>query len=597
MDASISYHFPRLGKVTTTLHDYTRDLYDLLETDRLVSRMQRTDQLGNLRHFYPGAHHTRYEYIVLQWHLLDRLARSHVEAQELMGLNGPVQEVPHVHGAKGPPTGVDVLQSVVLLSNVGHLPDTMAAERAVMALMEERPELLQAFKKGLDGGSALHLEKAQRQFDIDSFRYLSIALWLQRALNRDVDRQAVRYAQAILQRVLLENRTDWHWTRLITLYRHVRRLSYLALDTLYTPAPFSLELGTLMADLMDNPETYMLEESTFQRALRQLDEVMREVVYQSPNALISMAITTDKRRQALERVAAQLSKDGEWVNCLFPQKTGSPLGRVLHEPLNPDDFGSWEMARTVAFRVSLSEAPGSGWANTVKLEEGLRQQAGGGAWVGCDWDRGSGSLGVAFSMPKSEPSEWAETSERFVLAILTRLLRSPSRAMLEPAQARTVYLYLWRAFLNSRYRPAVLNDAVAAMPEPIFWGLHGGMVQDQLENWAARAEESGVAASTVHEVRVLSTVVAPLKDGPLLAYGGKTVLMGSKHGQPVAEWDGVVFGGHSSDEAGQMLIVEAKLPGTAPAMTQLRQRVAEIFPQARPEYTSVAGGAVATIRV
>lgn len=597
MDATIHYHFPRFGTLTTTVHDYTRDLYDLLETGHLVSRMQRTDQLGNLRHFYPGAHHTRYEYIVLQWHLLDSLAKVKVNAQPLMGLQSPVHDLPRVPHAEGAPTGVDVLQSLVLLSNVGHLPDTMAAERAVMALMDKERALYQSFRKGLDQLWASYFDKAQEQFDIDAFRYLAVALWLERTLNRDGDRQTASYANEVLGHIIWEQTGDLTWGRLITLYRHVRRLSYLALDTLYTPAPFSLELGTLMADLMDHPETYMLEESTFQKALRQLDDVMREVVYQSPNALISMAITTDKRRQALEQVTAQLQKDGEWLNYLFPESGSSRVSRVLHEPLSPDDFRSWEASRTVALRLSLPTVPGKAWSHTVKLEEDLRRGAGEGTWVGCDWDRGSGSLGVAFSMPQSEATDWAGAADRFLLELLTRLLRAQSPAVMDPSQARTLYLYLWRAFLNGRYRPVVLNQG-SAMADPTFWGLSGETVHDQLQKWVQTATTVGVEESVLHEVRVLASVCATFKKGsPLLAYGGKTVLMTASGAELAAEWDGVVFGGHSAYEAGQFVIVEAKRSGTEAAQKQLEKRVAAIFPGARREYRGVEGGAVALVRL
>ena len=141
MPDQIAYHFPKHGRLSIHVGGYTRALADLFETQgQLITRLKQTDQLGNLRYFYPGAHHTRYEYLLLQWYLLDRLAQAKAVSEPTLGLGGGVRDLPKLEGA-GPPTGVDLLQTAVLLANVGHLPETLAGERAVLAVLADDQDL------------------------------------------------------------------------------------------------------------------------------------------------------------------------------------------------------------------------------------------------------------------------------------------------------------------------------------------------------------------------------------------------------------------------------------------------------------------------
>ena len=64
MTKQLSYNLP--GFANCILFSEAEDLYCLLEKKSILEKAKNTYQLGTMRFVYPGAHHTRYEYIFTQ---------------------------------------------------------------------------------------------------------------------------------------------------------------------------------------------------------------------------------------------------------------------------------------------------------------------------------------------------------------------------------------------------------------------------------------------------------------------------------------------------------------------------------------------------
>lgn len=75
----ISYYVPQLGKVTVKLCEFPSKCYYLLEKEGAINRMNEIDQLGVIRSVYAGAHHPRWEYVMVQLTLVDFLLRKDPE--------------------------------------------------------------------------------------------------------------------------------------------------------------------------------------------------------------------------------------------------------------------------------------------------------------------------------------------------------------------------------------------------------------------------------------------------------------------------------------------------------------------------------------
>ena len=70
MIRELPYNLPGYGFANCYLIGQAIELMDLLESNGIIEKMQNTCQLGTMKYVYPGAHHTRYEYIFTQLMLI-----------------------------------------------------------------------------------------------------------------------------------------------------------------------------------------------------------------------------------------------------------------------------------------------------------------------------------------------------------------------------------------------------------------------------------------------------------------------------------------------------------------------------------------------
>jgi len=74
--------------------------------------------------------------------------------------------------------------------------------------------------------------------------------------------------------------------KLWPIYRSIRRIAYLALDSHYTPVPFSIDLTSIISNFNDSYTELFDMDSKFQRALHQLNDVMRTNIYMSSDGML-----------------------------------------------------------------------------------------------------------------------------------------------------------------------------------------------------------------------------------------------------------------------------------------------------------------------
>ena len=76
MIRGLSYNLPGYGFANCYLIGQAIDVVDLLECNGLIEKMHNICQLGTMKYVYPGAHHTRYEYVFTQLMLISNIAKS-----------------------------------------------------------------------------------------------------------------------------------------------------------------------------------------------------------------------------------------------------------------------------------------------------------------------------------------------------------------------------------------------------------------------------------------------------------------------------------------------------------------------------------------
>jgi hypothetical protein len=276
----IEYQIPRLGNLTATLYPAADIAYRVLESGQHLTRMKANPQLGVIRNVYEGAHHTRWEYVVTQLFLIDLLKKE----PSVSGL-GLSNNEPRIRGLEV--SGADILQVWVLLLNAGHLYGTFATERALLIRLKKDRKLARIFLSGLPHDDdvksffeeTLHLEDAYRVHELISFFLLER---LKRRFKKNIQ---------LLVDILKQFKFDpkagvERRRRLKLLFRRIRQVSYLFLDSQYGPVPISFELGTTLFDFKEHAkELFSSTESPLVRALDSFNDLLSENFYLAPASM------------------------------------------------------------------------------------------------------------------------------------------------------------------------------------------------------------------------------------------------------------------------------------------------------------------------
>ncbi|WP_269851707.1 hypothetical protein [Methanosarcina horonobensis] len=137
--ATLKYHVPGLGELKSDLYENSSKAYNLLKENGHIDRLKSIDQLGVIRNVYEGAHHSRWEYVMLQLGVLHRLNTTDFDLgfkpSKGTGLSS------NVSIGNNKPTYFEIIQMWILLLNMGHLPGTFSSEKALIKCIKEDSKL------------------------------------------------------------------------------------------------------------------------------------------------------------------------------------------------------------------------------------------------------------------------------------------------------------------------------------------------------------------------------------------------------------------------------------------------------------------------
>ena len=240
---NLAYFLAPLGRVHATLHDESADVYRKLLELHEIDRFKDTPQLGIVSKAWEGTRHSRWDYIGLSLHLVGEVAsNTQLKLTSSVSIPGDVT----VSSRR------ELMQCWSLLSHLGHLHWTFFMERLLLAeLNRTNSTPARAARKEL-------LESVPDQETFD---------WANEVL---VEQNAYRFHQLLgfhkLDRMALPNDTRRLWKKLLTafaverpsdakaltesrrLFRRLRRIAFLVLDSEYSPTILALRTGRLLND-------------------------------------------------------------------------------------------------------------------------------------------------------------------------------------------------------------------------------------------------------------------------------------------------------------------------------------------------------------
>lgn len=566
------YNLPGFGLMKVRLFPHSRRVFDFLEYYEHVSRLKQIDQLGSIRDVLPGAHHTRYEYLMAQLALISELCNLTGPLPDGMSVSSERDTFGRLPGLGKDPSGAELLQVLALLGNIGHLPSTFAGERAFLKYLADNRDARKAFRDGLPQSALAGFDEVVVRRDVYAVN-AHVALFLLNRYRRRADgHEVVDFCQSILMSYLSSDPDgDDGLCALWRLYGSIRHLTYMALDSHYAPVPFSLDLASIFFNLQDYLAQLFIQGSPFQDALSRLEGVMQDTVYLAPKALLNHARVSDGVLTRLETTPPSNTIAGLWreLSKTEPWLMSSTSGDLDLAADAPTVSLTYEV-KSGSARALLVDA--LGWEREAQSSIGLRS-----CRLGAECDPYDRELRVAASIrPGQEPSLRLRTALRASkqLIDLDLAAREHCYANTMFSNGRSILRFLLEAAFGEAYDYR-LTAKQASNASAFALGRGSTQMSRQVESYHLVCSGDGLlGADELNEIDMLKETLKGISyRGNLIAFAGSTTVL--KEGKQIAEFDGVVFLLSREADEPTLLLVEAKnkLNGHLEAAAQLKDRI------------------------
>lgn len=558
---------PGVGNLTAYLFEHTQKLYDLLDHYKHIERFRRINQLGRLRDVFQGAHHNRYEYVFLQLSLISTLCENK-DAQ--LGLSGRRDFCGKINDCRDSPSTAELLQCLVLVNNMGYLEGTFSTSRAWLTILKEDQNFYSHFRRGLANEDRSLLKEVVDNYDYYRFNTLMALFQLQRYKRKGPD--IVEFASRLLRVYISDDRSDLHVIQLRKLFRSIRQLAFITLDSHYAPVPFSIDLSSILLNFESILESLFIKNTTYRTALGNLETVLQNTVYLGSDSCINTARASEEVLNELIEYAPSVNG----INAIYSKVCPScnlednstnvreidwlRERKIIQEyKLNAQDLETlpvplsnqvrWEIETKEKLGVSRSRIGllNNSKRNTVKLVIGILT------------DNNIQSLKVALK----------STSEIFRLS---KVLPSNSLKR-EKENNELLLMFLLKSIFGWSKRFILENKN--RKDTALFIGRGKGIILEQIDKYL-NSSNRYLSADELFEVRQVRNFVEHQNySGLTIAFVGGTKMFEENRNPGIAEFDGVVIYPTINPSQNFAYIIEAKNfnGGVTQARRQLGNRV------------------------
>lgn len=245
----IEANLPALGQYNIKFHCESEETFNFLG-DAEIRRLDSINHLGVASYVFTGTNHSRLEYVLLQCAIIELLPKFH-KGSEALSLSGRVT----IPGQKTKiSSGEELLKCWALLTNSGHAQYTFGVERSLLNKANEdkafKDVLLSRFKGELRRESKRIID----EYDDISFHIIFTLLKIERLPKGS--RLKARLLR-ILRLLILPTDSlgiktsaeKYKIYRLKKLYKRVRLLSIVALDSYYSHHPIRYDVTSALLSL------------------------------------------------------------------------------------------------------------------------------------------------------------------------------------------------------------------------------------------------------------------------------------------------------------------------------------------------------------
>lgn len=291
MSKEIKYNLPGYGFASCYLFDTANRVMELLDKHDLIEKTQATCQLGTMRFIYPGAHHTRYEYIFTQLMLINNVSLTKGSAQRNveLSLGSSVNEFDSFSFKA---TGSDIMQCLAILSNAGHMYDTFTTTKILVKLLQlsrtDGSQYYIIFKRNLPKELQTPFEEmlsTSNYYKLHLFHMIHILKGMAHTKEyEELCNFGIKILSLLINPDLIKNEAT---NRIFYLYKKIRKIAYLSVDMIYTPASFGANLNRMIYTIHTYVDDLFNDDSPMNQAIIQLEEIIHRQIYDSPKSILN----------------------------------------------------------------------------------------------------------------------------------------------------------------------------------------------------------------------------------------------------------------------------------------------------------------------
>ena len=311
-DNSTHYFIPGIGIYNLDIEKAkpVKILYDFLDEVGEIDRLKNLDHLGIVREVIDGARHSRFDYIALIFALIDNWAQKVEEIHVYSKVN--VEPEPE-QGEEV--KGKDLIKCWALLFNIGHLEWTFFTERIVLEVLREK-KLHTKLIEGIEDKEIK--EKAEEIFEFNDYNhfyqilaYLRFKCLYEKFRNK-IDEIWFKRYEWMFKKYIVDDFSDEvkesNTIYLKALYRNVRKIAFLLLDSFYTPSGLNLS-PVLLFNNLELIRSIIFDETEISNTLKFLNRQLYKSVYLNEKVLAIQSLYYDRLKKKLSSKVENLENE------------------------------------------------------------------------------------------------------------------------------------------------------------------------------------------------------------------------------------------------------------------------------------------------
>jgi anion-transporting ArsA/GET3 family ATPase len=312
-DNSTHYFIPGIGIYNLDIERAkpVKILYDFLDEVGEIDRLKNLDHLGDVREVIDGTRHSRFDYIALIFALIDNWAQI---AKEIHAFS-KVEVEPEIELGERKLQGKDLIKCWALLLNIGHLDWTFPTKRILLEVLHDK----KLYTKLIEGIEDEEIKKKAKEIlelrDYNHFyqilAYLRFKCLYEKYRDK-IDEIWFKRYEWMLKKYIVDDFSDKvKESKIIhfkNLYRNVRRIAFLLLDSFYTPS--GLNLSPVL--LFGNPElmlSIVFDEAEISNTLKFLNRQLYKSVYLNEKVLAIHSLYYSPLKEELLRRVENLKNE------------------------------------------------------------------------------------------------------------------------------------------------------------------------------------------------------------------------------------------------------------------------------------------------